>query len=68
MFSSGFGLAAAYIQDHLSAWGVKPAGDSSSYLQTVRVLGVKTTSHASYMVPIVTDDPRTAQLGFRFTF
>ena len=52
VFSSGFGLAAAYIQDHLSAWGVKPAGDSSSYLQTVRVLGVKTTSHASVTLDI----------------
>ena len=27
MFTTGFGLAAAYIEDHLHAWGVKPAGD-----------------------------------------
>ena len=46
-FTAGFGLAAAYIEDHLHAWGVKPAGDHGSYLQTVRVLGVKTTSHST---------------------
>lgn len=47
MFAAGFGLAAAYIDDHSLAWGVKPAGDRGSYLQTVRVLGVKTTSHST---------------------
>jgi hypothetical protein len=52
VFSSGFGLAAAYIEDHLHAWGVKPAGDPGHYLQTVRVLGVKTTSHASVTVQV----------------
>ena len=40
VFSAGFGLAAAYISDHLRSWGVKPAGDPGQYLQTVRVLGV----------------------------
>ena len=44
VYSAGIGLAAAYIEDHLKAWGVKPAGDHGGYLQTVRVLGVKTTS------------------------
>ena len=44
VFTAGFGLAAGYVEDHLRAWGVKPAGDHGSYLQTVRVLGVKTTS------------------------
>src|SRR5438132_824453 len=43
-YSVGLGLAAAYIEDHLRAWGVKPAGDPGSYLQTVRVLGVQSTS------------------------
>src|SRR5262249_26679370 len=52
VFSSGFGLAAAYIEDHLSAWGVKPAGDGGRYLQTVRVLGVKATSRASVTVEV----------------
>ena len=52
VFTAGFGLAAAYIEDHLKAWGVKPAGDHGSYLQTVRVLGVKTTSHATVSVTV----------------
>jgi hypothetical protein len=52
VFTSGFGLAAAYVSDHLHAWGVKPAGDHGSYLQTVRVLGVKTTSRSTVSVTV----------------
>ena len=52
VFTAGFGLAAAYIEDHLHAWGVKPAGDHGSYLQTVRVLGVKSTSHSTVSVTV----------------
>jgi len=52
VFSEGFGLAGEYITDHLHAWNVKPAGDEGQYLQTVRVLGVKTTSHASVRVTV----------------
>jgi len=51
-YSSGIGLAAAYIEGHLRGWGVKPAGDHGGYLQTVRVLGVKTTSRASVTVDV----------------
>jgi peptidase M28-like protein len=50
VFTEGFGLAAEYIADHLRAWGVKPAGDRGEYLQTVRVLGVRTTSHSTVTV------------------
>ena len=52
VFTTGFGLAAAYIENHLHAWGVKPAGDHGSYLQTVRVLGIKTTSHSTVTVTV----------------
>ncbi len=52
VFSAGFGLAAAYISDHLRAWSMKPAGDPGQYLQTVRVLGVKTTSHTTVTVSV----------------
>ena len=52
IFSAGLGLAAAYISDHLRVWGVKPGGDHSSYLQTVRVLGVKSTSHSTITVRV----------------
>jgi peptidase M28-like protein len=51
-YSAGLGLAAGYIQEHLRGWGVAPAGDPGQYLQTVRVLGVKTTSHASVTVKV----------------
>ncbi len=52
VFSAGLGLAASYIENHLREWGVKPAGDHGSYLQTVRVVGVKSTSHSSVTVEV----------------
>ena len=52
VFSAGLGLAASYIEQHLREWGVKPAGDGGSYLQTVRVVGVKATSHSSVTVEV----------------
>ncbi len=67
VFTTGFGLAAAYIEDRLHAWGVKPAGDHGSYLQTVRVLGVKTTSHSSVSVD-VNGETRTFADGDAVTF
>ncbi len=30
VFGTGIGLAAAYIENHLASWGVKPAGDGGS--------------------------------------
>jgi Peptidase family M28 len=51
-FSAGLGLAASYIESHLREWGVKPAGDNGSYLQTVRVSGVKSTSHSTVTVDV----------------
>src|SRR5690349_10412820 len=52
IFTEGLGLAAGYVQAHLETWGVKPAGDHGGYLQTVRVLGVKTTSRSSVTVKV----------------
>src|SRR5262245_6859717 len=54
-YSAGLGLAAGYIQDHLRTWDVKPAGDHGGYLQTVRVLGVKTTSRSTVTVKVGND-------------
>ncbi len=67
VFTTGFGLAAGYIADHLHSWGVKPAGDHGSYLQTVRVLGVKTTSHSTVVVT-VNGETRTFPDGAGITF
>ena len=51
-YTEGLGLAAGYIAAHLSQWGVKPAGDNGTYLQTVKVLGVRTNSNASVTVDV----------------
>jgi hypothetical protein len=66
-YSSGLGLAAGYIQTHLRAWGVRPAGDQGSYIQTVRVRGVKTTSRSSITVRVGTET-RTFADGQGVTF
>jgi hypothetical protein len=67
VFTTGIGLAAAYIEEHLRTWGVKPAGDNGSYLQTVRVLGVRTTSRSRVTVQ-VGDETRTFDDGGAIRF
>jgi Zn-dependent M28 family amino/carboxypeptidase len=52
VFSEGLGLAAGYIQSHLAEWRLKPAGDNSTFLQTVRVRGVKVVSRSSLSVKV----------------
>src|SRR5262245_30369214 len=52
VFSSGLSQAASYITDHLRTWGVTPAGDPGSYLQTVSVRDVKSSSHSTITVRI----------------
>jgi len=52
IYTEGLGLAAAYIADHLKEWGVKPGGDNGSYFQAVKVVGVRTNSHASVTVDV----------------
>ena len=54
-YSAGLGLAAGYIQEHLRAWGVKPAGDAGSYVQTARVLDVKVASRSAVTVRVGTE-------------
>jgi hypothetical protein len=61
------GLAAGYIQRHLQEWGAKPAGDHGSYLQTVRVQGIKTTSRSTVTVQ-VGKETRTFKDGEGITF
>ncbi len=66
-YTEGLGLAAGYISAHLQQWGVKPAGDNGTYLQTVRVLGVRTNSKASITVD-VNGQSRTFKDGEGVTF
>jgi hypothetical protein len=55
LYGAGLGMAATYISDHLKAWDVTPAGDRGSYLQSVRVLGIKRTSRSTITVQIGND-------------
>ena len=72
-YSAGLGLAASYIGTHLKDWGVEPAGDDlagaaeRSYLQTVRVLGVRSTSRSTLVVR-VGGETRTFEDGKGVTF
>ena len=67
IFTTGIGLAAAYIGDHLRTWGAKPAGTNGSYLQTVRVLGIKATNRSTITVE-VGGETRTFPDGQGITF
>lgn len=51
-YTEGLGLAAGYIASRLQQWGVKPAGDHGTYLQTVKVQGIRTNSKASVTVNV----------------
>src|SRR5262245_2672534 len=66
-YSEGLGLAAGYISSHLAQWGVKPAGDNGTYLQVVKVLGIRTTSRATVTVE-VNGQTRTFKDGEGITF
>jgi len=67
VYSEGFGLAAGYIQTHLQEWGVEPRGDGSSYRQTVKVQGIRSTNHSTLTVQ-VGRETRTFKDGDGITF
>ena len=52
IYSAGLGLTAAYIEQHLREWNIKPGGDPGSYLQTVRVQGVRTASRSTVTLQV----------------
>ena len=52
MLTEGFGLAGAYVADHLKSWGVAPAGDGGTYFQTVPIYGMRTRSNSSVAVTV----------------
>jgi hypothetical protein len=66
-YTEGLGLAAGYIAAHLAQWGVKPAGDNGTYLQTVKVQGIRTNSRASVTLT-VNGESRTFKDGEGVTF
>src|SRR6266545_785408 len=67
LFTEGLGLAGAYIAEHLKAWGVTPAGDSGSYFQTVKILGMRVRSNSSITVT-ANGETRTFKDGEGVTF
>ena len=67
VFTEGLGLAGAYIADQLKSWGVAPAGDSGTYFQTVKVLGMRTRSNSSVTVT-ANGQTRTFKDGEGVTF
>src|SRR5436190_332193 len=36
IYTEGYGLAAAYVADHLRTWGVKPLGEDGTYFQNIK--------------------------------
>jgi peptidase M28-like protein len=53
LYSTGLGLAAGYIENHLKLWGATPAGNNgASFLQTVRIQGVKATGRSTVTIEV----------------
>jgi len=50
VFTEGYGLAAAYIADHLKEWGLKPLGDDGTYFQNVKLKGYKVTRNSTVTI------------------
>jgi hypothetical protein len=50
VFTEGYGLATAYVADHLREWGVRPLGDDGTYFQTVRLRGYRVTRNSSVTI------------------
>ena len=67
IFTEGYGLAAAYIANHLKQWGIKPLGEDGTYFQTVRLKGYRATRRSSVTVE-VNGQTRTFKDGEHVTF
>jgi hypothetical protein len=52
VFTEGYGLAAAYVADHLKAWGVKPLGDDGTYFENVKLKGYRVTRNSRVGVTV----------------
>ena len=50
IYTEGYGLAAAYVADHLKAWGVKPIGEDGTYFQSVKSRGYKSTRNSTITI------------------
>jgi hypothetical protein len=50
IYTEGYGLAAAYVADHLKQWNLKPMGDDGTYFQSVKNRGYRVTRNSSITV------------------
>ncbi len=50
VFTEGYGLASAYVADHLRSWGVKPLGDDGTYFENVKLRGYRVTRNSSVTI------------------
>jgi hypothetical protein len=66
-FTEGYGLAAAYIADHLREWRVKPLGDNGTYFENVKLKGYKVTRNSSVTV-VANGETKTFKHGDHVTF
>lgn len=66
-FTEGYGLAAAYVAEHLKDWGLKPLGDNGTYFQSVLRRGYRVVNNSSVTVQ-VNGETRTFKHGEGVTF
>jgi hypothetical protein len=67
IFTEGYGLAAAYVAEHLKAWGVKPLGDAGTYFESVKLKGYKVARNSSVIVT-AGGETKTFRHGAHVTF
>jgi hypothetical protein len=67
IFTEGYGLAAAYIADHLKEWGVKPLGDNGTYFENVKLKGYRVTRNSTVTVE-ANGQSKTFKHGEHVTF
>jgi len=67
VFTEGYGLAAAYIADHLKQWGVKPLGADGTYFENVKLKGYRVTRNSTVDVS-ANGETKTFKHGEHVTF
>ena len=67
IYTEGYGLATAYVADHLQQWGLKPMGDDGTYFQSVKNRGYRVTRNSAVTVE-VNGKSRTFKHGDHVTF
>ncbi|HUL74616.1 MAG TPA: M28 family peptidase [Vicinamibacterales bacterium] len=68
VFTEGYGLAAAYVADHLKEWGIKPLGDDGTYFENVKLKGYRVTRNSSVTIEAGDAAAKTFKHGDHVTF